>query len=145
MANDPAVETLAQMLYDASDPLGIIYPWSQRLTAIKAPWVVAAREQLADLHQRSNILADAPRGREQSADERAVLGIYQKHSMGARPLSLGTLAQETHLEPGLLISTLYNLINCGLIDEMKMFSGFGDQPVFRLCTAGRAILSNAEM
>jgi hypothetical protein len=143
MTNDRAVEALAQLLYDASDPLGIIFPWSHRLASVRTPWLALARERLTKLRSQPKlgpVPDDHDRETGQIVGKLAVLGTYQKHGMGARPLSLGTLTQETSLEPGMLVSALFDLIDGGLIDEMDTFSSFADQPTFRLLAAGRAAL-----
>jgi len=150
MPNKRAVEALAQLLYDTSDPQGILFPWSQRLSAVRGPWVSAARDQLVQRHQQRTPAAppDALEGGRvdgRGTDERAVLDSYRKHGMGQRPLSLSTLNQEAGLKPLALVCTLFDLIDEGLIDEMEMFSGFEDQPTFRLLAAGRAVLPVGEM
>ena len=40
-----SVEELAQSLYEASDPGGI--PWAKRTRIVRAPWLEAARLQIA--------------------------------------------------------------------------------------------------
>jgi hypothetical protein len=149
MANDRAVQALAQLLCDGSDSISAIVPWSHRRPAVKNTWLVVARRQLS----RPGPPGTAPPGISGSAadgggwdvasrspGEQAVLGVYSKHGMGARPLSLSTLIQETGLEAELLIHAVFRLVGRGLMDEMDMSSGNEDQPTFRLLTAGKAVL-----
>lgn len=163
MSDKRAVEALAQLLYDKSDLIGV--PWSQRLPVIRDPWLGVARTQLAQARiaqvaqariaqvdqariaqvAQARIAQPPPVSTARAAGalpaaEWVVLGVYRKHGMGARPLSLGTLTQETTLEPGVLVNSLFTLIERGLIGEMDVFSGFSSQPVFRVLAAGMPFL-----
>jgi hypothetical protein len=42
-----AVETLAQALYEASDPSGV--PWAQRRHVIRDAWLKVARDQIRQI------------------------------------------------------------------------------------------------
>jgi len=137
-SHDCATEVLAQLLYDVSDTFGA--PWSQRLPISRNPWQVMAERRLAALgrHARPE---QQPHGSERDTisnrGERAIFELFDKYGCGARPLSLGTLVQGAGLPPELVVDALYDLIDGGLIEEMPIFSGFGDQPIFRLLPAGR--------
>jgi len=143
MKNSRAIEALAQLLYETSDSIGV--PWSQRLPIIRGPWLLAAKGHLSRLWGRDQ--PSGPAGDKPAQDlsrnqrEGAVFGAYQKHGKGARPLSLGTLMQETNLDPGVLVYILFSLIERGLLVEVPIFSGFGDQLNFSLLDKGRVRLA----
>lgn len=146
MVDGRAVEALAQLLYDARNPLGI--PWSQRLPAVRTPWLAEARAALGKVAETPKAAPKAgkkltarAKGNSLAAAELAVLEAFKKHGNGARPLSLATLIHEARLEPGFLITTVYAMTRQGLIGELVSFSGFGDLPTFRLLPAGKTLLA----
>jgi len=141
MVNARAVEWLAQLMYDDRNPLGI--PWSQRLPAVRNPWLDEAKNALARLQSPSGPQHKSTGPRKPVETETAILNAFEKHGRGARPLSLGTLIHEASQEPGQVITAIFHLTSRGLMGELVTFSGFTDQPTFRLLPAGmRKMLEN---
>jgi len=50
-SNRHDVETLAQQLYEASDPAGV--PWVERSIVVRDPWLAAAKKTLAAAKPRN--------------------------------------------------------------------------------------------